>query len=80
MSIEGTTQGDPLVIAMYALAVTPLICHLHSSDFAVSQVWYADDATGVVICTALWKWWNTLSQLGPLTCLVKFQMLLKLIL
>ena len=48
------------------LAVTSLICHLHSSDPAVSQVWYADDAIGVGKCTALRKWWDTLSQLGPL--------------
>ena len=60
MSTEGTTQGGPLVIAMYALAVTPHIRHLHSSDPTVSQVWYADDATGVGKCAALWKWWNTL--------------------
>ena len=66
MSTEGTTQGDPLAMAMYALAVTPLIHHLHSSDPAVSQVWYADDATGVGKCAALRKWWDTLSQLGPL--------------
>ena len=66
MSTEGTTQGDPLAMAMYALAVTPLIYHLHSSDRAVSQVWYADDATGVGECAALRKWWDALSQLGPL--------------
>ena len=55
-------------MAMYALAVTPhfSIHHLRSSDPAVSQVWYADDATGVGKCTALRKWWDTLSQLGPL--------------
>ena len=66
MSTEGTTQGDPLAMAMYALALTPLIHHLRSSDPAVSQVWYADDATGVGKCAALRKWWDTLSQLGPL--------------
>ena len=56
MSTEGTTQGDPLAMVMYALAVTPLIRHLRSSDPAVSQVWYADDATGIGKCTVLWKW------------------------
>ena len=66
MSTEGTTQGDPLAMAMYALVVTPLIRYLCSSDPAVSQVWYADDATGVNKCTVLRKWWDTLSQLGPL--------------
>ena len=77
VSTEGTTQGDPLAMAMHALAVTPLIHHLHSSDPAVSQVWYADDATGVGKCTALRKWWDTLSHL---VWLCMFQMLLKLIL
>ena len=44
-STEGTTQGDPLAMAMYALAVTPLIRSLRQSQPDVSQVWYADDAT-----------------------------------
>ena len=55
MSTEDTMQSDPLVTVMYALAVTPLIRDLCFSDllrFSViyvsdSQVWYADDATGV---------------------------------
>ena len=56
-------QRDPLVMARYALAVTPLICHIRSSDPTVSQVWYADDAIGIGKCTVLRKWWDTLSQL-----------------
>ena len=40
-SQEGTTQGDPLGMPMYALATVPLIDSLNAP---VNQVWYADDA------------------------------------
>ena len=40
---EGTTQGDPLAMAMYAFAITPLIEDLE--DISVKQIWYTDDAT-----------------------------------
>jgi len=66
VSTEGTTQGDLLAMAMYALAVTPLIYQLCSAYSAVCQVWYADNATGVGTCSSLRKWWDTLSQIGPL--------------
>ena len=46
-STEGTTQGDPLAMAMYALAVLPLIRHLRTTVPDVSQAWFADDATAV---------------------------------
>ena len=42
-SQEGTTQGCPLAMAMYALALAPLTKRLQSD---CKQVWYADDATG----------------------------------
>ena len=41
-SEEGTTQGDPLTMPMYALGVIPLIDCI-SGD--LMQLWYADDAT-----------------------------------
>ena len=41
-STEGTTQGDPLAMAMYTLAVTPLIRDLCHRQPDISQVWYAD--------------------------------------
>ena len=43
LSQEGTTQGCPLAMAMYALALVPLSKQLQP---LCKQVWYADDATG----------------------------------
>ena len=40
MSEEGTTQGDPLAMPMYALATIPLINRLRDETNVV-QVWYA---------------------------------------
>ena len=40
VSSEGTTQGDPLPMSMYALATLPLINHL--AHPAIIQSWYAD--------------------------------------
>ncbi len=45
-STEGTTQGDPLAMAMYAIAA-PFIDQLRTSCPGVHQAWYADYATAV---------------------------------
>ena len=54
-SSEGTTQGDPLAMVMYAVAVKPLIGKLKSDVHIVKQVWYADDTTGAGTCDDLKK-------------------------
>ena len=63
-SREGTTQGDPLAMAFYALATVPLIKACQVSDLA-GEVWFADDATGSGPLTALRTWWDKLVTLGP---------------
>ena len=52
-------------MAMYALAITPLIHQLRSSCPRVQQVWFANDATGASTCSNLKAWWNKLSSHGP---------------
>ena len=44
-SSEGTTQGDPLAMSLYAISLQPLITRLQVRS-AASQCWYADDAAG----------------------------------
>ena len=61
-SKEGTTQGDPLAMPMYALATLPLINRLPVS---VTQVWYADDVTALGSISDLRNWWDNLTNLCP---------------
>ena len=61
-SEEGTTQGDPLALPMYALGVLPLIDSI-SGD--LMQVWYADDATACGNLSEIRLWWDKLLQFGP---------------
>ena len=74
VSQEGTTQGDPLAMAMYAIAINPLITRLEVEE--TKQVWFADDATAG---RTLRRWWDRLVERGPMygyhpnpakTCLV----------
>ena len=62
LSQEGTTQGDPLAMPMYALATIPLIQKLEGNH---RQVWYADDAAAVGKILDLRDWWERLSTIGP---------------
>ena len=63
LSQEGTTQGDPLAMAMYAIAIIPLIHQLEDEE--TKQVWFADDATAGGNLDSLKAWWNRIVDLGP---------------
>ena len=60
-SVEGTTQGDPLAMAMYVIGTDPLISSLAG---ICKQVWFADDATGAGTINEVWKWWEKLTEVG----------------
>ena len=62
MSTEGTTQGDPLAMGLYALNIQLLIKSLQVAS-SVKQCWFADDASGAGSTTEIKKWWNVISTL-----------------
>ena len=61
-SSEGTTQGDPLAMAMYAIGTLPLIDKLQGIAW---QCWYADDSAAGGNILNLKRWWDLLQVLGP---------------
>ena len=63
VSAEGTTQGDPLAMSLYALSIQPLITSLQAAS-TVKQCWFADDASGAVSIVEITTWWDALSTLG----------------
>ena len=60
-SQEGTTQGDPLAMAMYAVGILPIILQLKSE---VQQIWYTDDSSAGGKLDHLCRWWDRLSEIG----------------
>ena len=60
---EGTTQGDPLAMAMYGIAIIPLISRLHNGS--LTQKWYADDGSVVSKLKNIRALFDKLTQLGP---------------
>ena len=63
LSKEGTTQGDTLAMAMYAIGTQPLMNRLN--DIA-KHVWYADDSAAGSSLERLKRWWDLLVEIGPL--------------
>ena len=67
-SSEGTTQGDPHAMPVYAVGITPLL-PVHndiSLDPGTKQVAYADDLCGAGRLTSLHNWWLQITKKGPL--------------
>ena len=63
LSKEGSTQGDPLAMAMYGVAITILIYRLAEEN--LKQVWYGDDASAAGKLVGLKNWWNNMTKIGP---------------
>lgn len=63
LSTEGTTQGDPLSMAVYALATLPLIQRAKLEH--LTQSWFADDACSGASLSKLLAWWTVLAKEGP---------------
>ena len=64
MSVEGTTQGDPLATGLYALSIQPLATSLQAAS-SVKQCWFSDDAGRAGSITEIRKWWDVLGTIGP---------------
>ena len=63
-SAEGTTQGDPLAMGIYAISLQPLITRLGISN-DLKQCWFADDASGAGSLEDIKRWWDVLTEAGP---------------
>ena len=65
LSTEGTCQGDPLAMALYAVSLMPLIRRLQNANSEVTQAWYADDDAAGGTVMALSQYWSDIQRTGP---------------
>ena len=67
ISAEGTTQGDPPAIQMYAVSITPLLNKIKNGDTNnIKHAAFADDISGAEKIEELRKWWENNTTHGPL--------------
>ena len=71
MSAEGTTQGDPVAMPIYAIATIPLILMIVAiteklPGSKTKTEAYADDLSAAGTLKNLKVWWQKLCELGPL--------------
>lgn len=64
VSEEGTTQGDPLAMPMYAVATITLI-NCVGDSLNIVQEWCADDASAAGDLSSIRSWWDNISSYGP---------------
>ena len=64
LSSEGTTQGDPLSMAIYAIGTLPLAGKMTFVSTS-SQIWFADDAAAGGNLSSLLHFWRGLLDEGP---------------
>ena len=65
LSREGITQGDPLSMILYGLALTPLAESIRSAVPNLSQPWYANNSGFVGSVSSLAQAQTLLQELGP---------------
>ena len=65
-SREGVTQGDPLAMALYGIALLPLAERLREESPSVMQPWYAGDAAMMGVPAEVTKAMILLTKLGPM--------------
>ena len=64
LSREGTTQGCPLAMLMYAVGVQPLVTRLKDPEQHIEN-WYADDSSCVGYLRRVRAWLCSLLEIGP---------------
>ena len=66
---EGTTQGDRVAMAIYALGITPFIMmmveFMSTKCDDIKMVAFVDDFSAAGKLKSLLQWWKTLLEVGP---------------
>jgi hypothetical protein len=68
LSRQGTQQGDPLGMLLFALAIQPLVLRIQSERDLDLNLWYADDGTLVGSVAEVAKAYQILKDEGQKSC------------